>query len=71
MMNEGQDGPTPASRADHRHRTPESVLFINTVVGPEASQASIRKKARSHIMTRYHKKAREMRVSKAFLYIGS
>lgn len=68
MMNVGQDGTTTASRADRRHHTPESMLFINTVVGPEASQASIRKKARSHIMTQYHKKAREMRVSKVFLY---
>jgi hypothetical protein len=59
-----------ASRTNRRHPTPEDVLFINMTVGPEASPASVRKKARSHIMNRYHKKARKLRVSRAYPNVG-
>jgi len=69
-MSMPQNGTLAASRADHRHPMPESVFFVNATAEAEPSQASIRKKARSHVMTQYHKNARRLRVSHVFPKIG-
>jgi hypothetical protein len=46
-----------------RSASPTGLLFINTSNPLESAQAFNRKKARSHIMNRYHKKTRQFRVS--------
>jgi len=61
-METGQDASEAARRA-YTSPTTDSVLFINMANQSQASQASSRKKARSHIMTRYHRRARKLRVS--------
>jgi hypothetical protein len=42
---------------------PENLLFVDMANQSEASQVSSRKKARSHIMSRHHRRVRMLRVS--------
>jgi hypothetical protein len=61
-METGQDA-SEAGEGAYSSPTPEKLLFVDMANQSQASQASSRKKARSHIMSRYHRRARILRVS--------
>lgn len=62
LMN-AKAGVSEAAGPPPRASAPESLLFINMSSPSQFSQPSTQKKARSHIMNRYHRLSRDIRVS--------
>lgn len=60
---EARQDPSATKDGDYSSPTPESLLFVDMADRSQASQAASRRKARSHIMNRRHRRTRKLRVS--------